>query len=211
MVRSSGRDERPSMNIVRACSMVFSGQKPTTQSAMRPARSGEISRRNARAASSSATLEHGLVVDVVDRDLSVSARRCPPRTGCELHHPVRCTPRRFSYGKVHRHALERVEERGEQEPDRTRSDDVGPCASSSYAEPPGQRHRSSSWLARPRHRRGGNGGRAVERTGEAVQLDRHAGLHHAQRVRDALVAQRVELHRRHVCGRQSTQILRDRR
>ena len=48
------------------------------------------------------------------------------------------------------------------------------------------------------HRGGGQERRAVERAGERVQLHLHARLHERERVEDAFVAQRVELHRRDV-------------
>ena len=49
--------------------------------------------------------------------------------------------------------------------------------------------------------------RAVEGAGKRVQLDGDAGLQQARRVGDALVAQRVELHGRHIGGGQAREIL----
>ena len=144
--RRRGPAARPSMRSLSACSIVFSGQKPTTQSAIRPARSGGISRRNAMASSSSGDLEHRLVVDVVDRDLAVArdgVGRDPRR---ELHHP-RAGVLVALLVEIHLDAVDGLEQRGEQEAHRPRADDVHPAHQRATPSPRAERH--DQLLARP--------------------------------------------------------------
>jgi hypothetical protein len=48
--------------------------------------------------------------------------------------------------------------------------------------------------------------RTVKRSRVGVKFDGHAGIEQRQGVEDAFITQRVELHRRHVCGWQTSEV-----
>src|SRR5690606_7113741 len=70
-----------------------------------------------------------------------------------------------------------------------------------WADQPLSQNRHDLLRIPARRLRLGDEGRAVERPGVVVELDRDAGLEHGRGVADALVAERVELHGRDEIGR----------
>ena len=93
-------------------------------------------------------LEHRLVVDVVDRDLAVAHHGVGRDAGRELHHPGPRVPGPLLV-EVRLHAVDRLQQRREQQSHRPGADDVdAPGHHRSTPRPRASATSSSSWARR---------------------------------------------------------------